>query len=301
MSRYSSPSLLAPPREEEDVYPYRRVWPSIAFEAGLLFAAAMGLYILSAFLGLTVPSALTLPANLIVALLPAGFWLIFSYVRERRVPQPRTGLMPVFVVSALVANSITIPLLDTIQPDQWLPRVGTIDRVLGYTLSVGIIHEALKYVILRYMIWPGKLRIRLDALAYSAASAIGYVTMLNIHMALQTSPATDAMAARVFANVVIHLAGSAIVAYGLSEMHFNSRIAMIMPLILLLAALVHGIVIPTRAGLINANFLLGIGATRPIFGLIFSLVLVVVAMFSIGFLFNAAERQEREAIASREV
>jgi hypothetical protein len=301
VARYSSPGLLTPPREEEEVYPYRRVWPSIILEIGALFGLGFALFVAVALFGMSVPPSLQLPFNLGLTLLPVALWLLFSYLRERTVPQPRRNLLGVFIISALVANAISIPLMSYLRVEQWLSLAGTIDRVLGYTLTIGILHELPKYIILRYGVWSSRLRTRLDMLAYGAASAVGYATVLNIHMALESPAAPDIVASRVIGNLIIQLSAVSIVAYGLAELRFNPRSLVLLPAALMLAAFIHGVAIPVRAGLISVALPLGAASTRPLFGLIFALALSIAVLSATAFLFNTAERQEREAFASGEV
>ncbi len=300
MSRYNSPSLLTPPREDEEVYPYRRVWPSIFVEVGALFGFAIALYIVVGILNFRVPDALQQPLNIGIALTPLVLWLVFSRLPEMRVPQPRTRLTVVLVITALTANAVSLPLLDFIDPDAWLPLAGRIDRIIGYSMTVGVVQEITKYIVVWLLIWPLALRTRLDALAYFAASAIGYVTVTNLHL-VAGNAAADVVAMRVFSNTVINLAASSMVAYGLAELRFHSQTFALMPLSLLLASIVSGIGISFRSSLVSGGFVLGIGGTRPLFGLIFSLILVAGVLAVVLFLFNTTERREREAIASQEV
>jgi hypothetical protein len=132
--------LLTPPREEEEIYPYRRVWRSIALETGAMFAAAVALFILVNIIGFTFPAILRVPLKIAIALLPAALWLVFSYFAERLSPEPRTRLLAVAVVSALVANAVGLPFVeDTLQVDRWLSLASAVDRIAGYTLTVGIV------------------------------------------------------------------------------------------------------------------------------------------------------------------
>lgn len=301
MSRYNSPSLLTPPREDEEVYPYRRVWPSIFIEVGALFGVVTVLYVALGALNIGMPDALRQPLNVAIALTPLALWLAFSRLPETRVPQPRLRLTAVLVITALTANAVSLPLLGLIDPDAWLPLAGRFERILGYGMTVGVVQEMTKYLVVWLLVWPIALRMRLDALAYFAASAIGYVTVVNLSLVFANSPAPDVVALRVFSNTVMHLAASSIVAYGMAELRFRSPTFFVMPLSLLLACIVSGVAISFRATLVSGGFVLGIGGTRPLFGLIFSLVLIVGVLAVVLFLFNTTERREREAIASREV
>jgi hypothetical protein len=88
MTRFDS-RLITPPREEEEVYPYRRAWRSIALEGIILFGVITALYAATNFFSLQIPSSFNRQINIILALLPALLWLIFSWIPERFVPQPR--------------------------------------------------------------------------------------------------------------------------------------------------------------------------------------------------------------------
>ena len=301
MSRYTASGLLTPPREEEEIYPYRPVWASVIIEMALLFGLSMGSFVIGGFLGIELPAAIVPIVNLLLALSPMILWGFFSYIREQSVPQPRTRLLAVFVISALVANAITFPILNYFQFDKWLSLLETVDHVVGYTLTIGIVFEFSKYVVLRLTIWPDYIRIRTDTIAYSLAAAIGYVTIVNLHFIGQAEISFDLVAARVFANTVFQVAGSMFIAYGLAEVRFNRRSLFLMPSTLLLAALMHGLGATARGGFVNAGFVLGTAATRPLFGIIVVFVLIVSVLATIITIFTAAERREREAELSREI
>jgi RsiW-degrading membrane proteinase PrsW (M82 family) len=300
VTRYGSPRLLTPPREEEEVYPYRPVWESIAIETAILFFITLGLYIAIGWFGIRVPTALNRPVNLGLALSPAMLWVVASLWRERAVPQPRHNLAGVFVISALAANAIGIPFLNSLKTDEWLPFLGMFERIFGYAVTAGIVQETLKYLVVRYAVWPNAFRIRLDSVAYFATAAVAYATVANLHLVFGETMTPDVFSMRVFSATTMHLAASVFVAYGLAEARFNPRTFFVMPMMMLFAALMTGIIIVTRSSMINTKFFLGISATRPLFGLVVSLGMVIVALVVGAFLFNVAEREEREAVAGQE-
>ncbi|NWG15134.1 MAG: PrsW family intramembrane metalloprotease [Chloroflexi bacterium] len=289
-------SLLTPPQEKEEIHPYRRPWRSIAVESGVLFVVAGLLYILANILGVQIPDRFHLALGLVLALLPLGLWLAFSWWAERSVPQPRQRLLAVMIVSSLAANAVGIPLVkEFFQVDRWLPLSSAISRIIGYTFTVGIVQEMVKYIVIRYTAWPDHFRTRLDGVAYSAAAAVGYATVLNLHFVFTGSPAPDVVAGRVFDNVVFHLVTSLIVGYGLAETRFGLPTPLFIPSTIALAALVTGIAIPVRAGLVNPSFGLEVSPPKFLFGLGFAAVLLVVLSVVIAFLYNSAERRQREA------
>ncbi len=304
------PGLLMPPREEEEVYPYRRVWRSIAVETGILFAVALVFYVLVNFLGFQLPPQWVEPLNLILSFTPLALWLIFSLWQERFVLQPRQRLLTVVVVSALAANAVGLPLVNNVlQVDRWLPLSNAITRIVGYTFTVGIVQEMLKYLVVRYTVWPEQFRVRQDAVAYGAASAVGYATALNFGFVLSGAPSPDTAAIRIFSTIALQIVGSLIVGYGLAETCFSRPSPFLLTIAVAWAAFLAGVTIPIRAGLVNAtlsldaagnNLLLNTSATRPLQGLGFSLAMLVVPLLLLLFLFGSAEQREREA-AVREV
>src|SRR5690606_39568379 len=151
------------PPEEEDIYPYRRVWQSIAIESGFMLAVAGGAFVVFSVLDVRLPRPLAQPVNVLFALLPLGLWLIFSLWRERLALQPRARLLAVAVISALVASGVSIPFIEGVfQPERWLPTASAINRIVGYTFTVGIVQEVLKYLVVRYLVFPDLFRPRLD-------------------------------------------------------------------------------------------------------------------------------------------
>ncbi len=293
--------LLTPPPEKEERYPYHPVWRSLFFISGFLLAITVILFVSIGLLEFQLPAALTAYSRPVLALLPAGLWLLFAWWPERQVAQPRQNLLAVAVVSALAANAIGIPLIDSfLQVDKWLPLSSAINRIVGYTFTVGIVQEILKYLAVRHIAWPNNYRIRLDALAYGAASAIGYSTVLNLHFIVNSPSNADITALHVFSDYALHMATGFIIAYGLSEVRFTNPSPMFLMSIYSLAALVTGIAIPIRAGLINAPFSLKGAIPRSFFGLGFSIALLIIPPLILLFLLNNAERRTQEAMVQTE-
>lgn len=293
--RYNRPRLLTPPREEEEVYPYRRVWNSIIREIGILTLISAGFYAIG-LVGLTIPERLYAPMNVALPLVAVILWFYFSAWKESRVLEPRHQLLAVMLVSGLVANAIGVPLINAFNPDEWLSSAGSFERIFGYALTIGLIQEGLKYGVLRVILWQDGFRNRWDMLAYASAAAIGYATVTNFHLIEAGVISPDVLALRLYTNTVMHYASSILLAYGLSELRFNPQVFFIMPVAMLFSAIVTGATISIRATLTNGGFVLGISGTRPLFGFVFSLVLVGVVCVLTAFLFNNAERREREAV-----
>lgn len=297
----SGPLFLTPPTEKEEVYPYRPVWRSVVIESSLIIGVTIAIYVAVGIFGLQVPNAIVPYARLALTILPVAVWVIFSWWAERAALEPRKNLLKVVFISALAANAVGLPLInDFFQVDQWLPLSSAISRIIGYTFTVGLVQELLKYLVVRYMTWPNDFRIRLDGIAYGVASAIGYATILNLHFVITDTPPLDVAALRIFATYAIHIAASAIVGYGLAEVRFGNPTPIFLAIVLALSAFVTGVAIPIRAGLVNAPLSLKASAPQSLYGLLFSVALLAGPLFLLSFLFANAERREREAVAGRE-
>lgn len=302
MSNYNKLRLLTPPKEEEEIYPYRRVWRSIGIESVILLIVMLTAYIARAFFGFDVATNFKLPVNIALALSPSILWLFLSRIPENFVPQPRRRLLTVFTVSALVANAIGIPLVETLlRPEEWLPQENFLNRIIGYMLTIGILQEFLKYLVVRYIAFPEYYRVRSDSIAYGIASAMGYALVINLNYVMANQNLlVDALMMRVFAVTTIHILASVIVAYGLSETLFNHALSVLLPVMLLFAALVHGLATPLRTSFMNVAVSFGVNSQRSIFGILFSIGLYAMLMFVMLFLFNVADQREQDRFRSEE-
>src|SRR6185369_17989759 len=116
------PRFITPPTDDQELYPYRPVWRTLAIEAAILAAIALILYVVIDLVGLSLPIRLQpyLAFGLIIA--PCLLWFVFSLWGEYRVSQPRQHLIAVGILAMLVANAVGSPLIDQyFRVDIWLP------------------------------------------------------------------------------------------------------------------------------------------------------------------------------------
>jgi hypothetical protein len=306
MSVFRSPRLILPPREEDEVYPYRRVWRSVLIEGSILAVVLVGLYGALGLVGLNIPTALVGPLNAVLVLLPALLWGYFSWLQEMTVPQPRRQLGAVFALAALVASAVGVPLVNEfLQPDQWLSLDSAVNRIIGYTVTTGITQEFIKYFLTRSVVRADLYRVRTDVLAYSLAVAVGYSTMLSIQFLRATPDAQpDMLMLRVVTIYAMHLAGSAVLSYGLMELYLGSGSIFLLPATLVIAAAITGVALPLRSGLVNTQIALHNAAgalsttypPRALYGVGFALALLAVPQVLVAFLYDVSERRERDRL-----
>lgn len=302
MNTLNRPRLITPPREDEEIYPYRRVWRSIAIEYTILIGITTGLYVAVAFVGIPIPDEFRFPINVGLVLLPVLLWFIFSRLAENAAKEARPQLLTVFTLSSLVASAVGIPLVENfLQPERWLSLEPAVSRMIGYTATVGIVHEFLKYLVMRFALPTHYFRVRLDGIAYAAAVATGYAFMLNLHYVINHPLALpDAAMLRILGVSVLALVGSAVVSYGMMETLFSNAVAFLLPFTLVLAAFINGIAIPLRVGLMNASLTLDGGATRPYFALGFVIALLVVPLLTLAFFYRTADRRDEDVQRGQE-
>lgn len=301
MTTYRSP-LLTPPREEEEVYGYRPVWRSLIIEATSLLILSVMLLIAARSLSQSVPPATLITLTLVIAVAPVLLWMVFSWRTENAVREPRAGLLAVVFVTALVARSIGEPVITQfLRIEEWLPLSSALERIVGYTVTVGIVQSTLIYLTIRFMLPRRMFRIRDDGLAYGIAAAVGYVTVSNLQtLASAGAPQLDSFVLRVFGDYALHVAMGLLIGYGLTITYIGRPIILNMTFYLVLSSLLAGITVPIRAGLVNPVFSLDfnlslISAPRPLFGLGFSVLILIAPCLILYFLIRSAERRETEA------
>ena len=296
MSQLFDNRIIAPPTEDE-IYPYHRVWRSISIQVGIMTLIAVVII----FLGEIFAVQLDRPINLIVSgiliFAPVILWIAFSVFPENFVLEPRSNLITVAIISGLAASAIGIPLVEEFfQIDRWLPLESALQRILGFTFTVGIVDSALKFIIIRYIVFPQNLRMRTDTIAYCVASAIGYSFVVSLQMIFEIQPTYSISMLYIFSNYAIQLASSMFIAYGLSETYFNNPIPIVLPVSIVSGAFFVGITSPLVSGLMNSPLTTRGNTDRPITSLGF-LIAVLILTLSLTFFFYTIAQQRDQKIA----
>lgn len=295
----SQPYLLTPQREESDRYPYRRVWRTAWLEALILLTLTAALVFGTRLIDLRLPAPVERALSFVYAVLPLGLWLGISYAAERRALQPRRNLPAVVMLGGLAASGVAVPLTAIFAAEEWLSTASGLNRIIGYTLTVGMVHEFLKYAVLRYSVWRTEFNTRLDAVAYAMAAAVGFATALNIHFALNNTLNLASAALRITEITLAQVAISPILGFVLYELRKPNVFVLTPVLGMLIAALFNALSIVIRAGLIVAGVSRTSTANNAIYGLGMALFLIVVLFSALSFLVRAAD--EREALRAGEV
>jgi RsiW-degrading membrane proteinase PrsW (M82 family) len=231
-------------------------------------------------------------AGLLLALVPAAVWLIAFYLQDRVEPEPKQYVLGIFILGVLLAAAVGQPLIqDVFGVNQWARGSFALRLLVGICV-VGNIQEFLKYAAVRYSIFrSAEFDERIDGIIYGAAAGLGYATFLNVQYVLQNEGVDLGIGAVRIAVVALAQASFAgVTGYFLGRAKFENRGPFWLPLGLLLAATLNGVV-TTLLGEITRS---GLRAT-PLNGLILAAV-VAAAIFII--LFVIMRRSARPGAAS---
>lgn len=284
------------PEEAAEAYPYRRVWRTAWLEVIVLFLVAFALHALTEIAGVLSSSPAPTAARAMLAALPALLWFGVSYRSERRAPLPRRDLVRVLVLGALVASGIAVPLEEQLfQPDRWLPGLDFFGRLFGYATTVGFTAEFLKYLVLRYTIWPQRINQRLDGVAYGLAVSTGFATVLALRFALFTQASLAATALRMVSITLPQLGTGVIIGFFLAELWIGRTAILWLPLGLSLAALANSAHYAFRAIAITGSPGIDSTGSSPLLGLLLAAGFVAL-VFSL-FAFLIASADTRAALA----
>ncbi|MCY3717294.1 MAG: hypothetical protein OXG92_12605 [Chloroflexi bacterium] len=288
---------VSPEVETIDVLP---VWQRIALQLGVLAVVALGVVLASELLALETEGVVRRALSLALVPLPLLLWLLFSALPESRFARPRRSLIGVAVLSGLCASTFGLPLIeDFFQIGQWLPLRSVFQRIVGYTVTVGIVDVGIKFMVLRFLALPNALRERSDVVAYAMAAAVGYSFYFNLVSIWRLDPAWELAAITVLANTVIQFASSMSMALGIAASYFANAFPSVLPLSLVFAAFTTGLIAPQVPGLTNGPLGIAGNETRPLFGVAFLLAALLLSLAGAYFLYNNAERRQRETTLGR--
>ncbi len=230
-------------------------------------------------------------AGLILALVPAAVWLIVFYLQDRAEPEPKQYVLGVFVLGVLLAAAIGQPLIENVfGVNEWAS--GSLGlKLLAGICVIGITQEFLKYAAVRYSVFrSAEFDERIDGIIYGAAAGLGYATYLNVQYVIANGGVDLGIGAVRIAVVALAQASFAgVTGYFLGRAKFENRGPFWLPVGLLLAAVLNGVV----STLLDEITRTGLQPT-PLKGLILA---AVVAAATFVLLFAAMRRGSRPAPA----
>lgn len=188
------------------------------------------------------PTTLLL-AGIVLAVIPAGIWLVFFSLQDRAEPEPKGYVLGIFSLGALLAAAVGIPVVDNLfRVSHWMYS-STTATILAGILVIGFTQEFLKYAAVRYSVYhTDEFDEPTDGVIYATAAGLGYATVLNIQFVVANGGVD--LGAGVIRMAVVALAQatfSGITGYFLGRAKFESEQIWWMPLGITLAAVFNGL------------------------------------------------------------
>jgi len=289
-----------PDLEQEDAYSILPVWRRLSALLLIMTGALLAIVLLSELLQRRFDERIEHVLSLALAPLILLAWLIIAVLPEYRAARPRRRLIGVAILSALTASAIGLPLMeDFMRVDEWLPLQSVFQRIVGYSLSVGVVDTGLKFIVLRYLIYPQGLRVRSDGVAYALASAMGYGAFLSFALIWRLEPTLGIAAIYVLANFTIQLASAMFIALGIIESYFSDAYPLVLPSNVAVAALASGVITALLGGFLSGPLTTAGNTARPLFACAMLLASLIITFGTVYFLYSNSERREREAYMSQ--
>lgn len=191
-------------------------------------------------IGGTLTGSGLIAVGLVMATVPALLWLLVFYREDRLEPEPKTLVLGVFVLAALLAQAVGQPLIRhlTLPNPSWLLGLAT------SVLVVGMVQEFLKYAAVRYTVYTTpQFDHRIDGVLYGASAGLGYATVLNMQYILEHGGVDLGVGAiRVAVTALAQASFAGLSGYALGRAKFDRRGGLWLPAAVGGAALLNGAV-----------------------------------------------------------
>ena len=264
---------------------------------GLVVYVAI-VYALDLFLKPVLAGPELIAAGIVLALLPALIWMVFFYLQDRLEPEPKGYVLGVFLLGAILASAVGIPLVDNFfQASKWI-YTNTAATILGSILVVGFTQEFLKFAAVRYTIYSSQeFDEATDGVIYGTAAGLGYATVLNVQYVIANGGV--ALGSSVIRMVIVALAQASfagITGYFLGRAKFEHKAWWWMPAGLTIAAVANGLFNWLRGLLVQRGISLTGATSNPWLGLVLA---AVVATITLGMILWLIRRNIHTALAGK--
>jgi RsiW-degrading membrane proteinase PrsW (M82 family) len=238
-------------------------------------------------------------AGVILALVPSVLWLAFFYTQDRLEPEPKSYVIGVFVLGALLATAVGIPVVRNLfRVQDWMGR-SVWANLLASILIIGFVQEFLKYAAVRFSVFPlPEFDELMDGILYGTAAGLGYATMLNINYVVQSGGVDLGMGViRIAVTALAQASFAGITGYFLARSKFGVSAVWWLPVGLTSAALLNGVFSVLLGGVTRPGSVLGPSMSSPWYGLVLA---VIVAGLTLSFLLLLIRRANSSlALASQ--
>lgn len=237
--------------------------------------------------------------GLIMALIPAVLWLFYFYRLDRSEPEPKSMVLSIALLGALLAASIGIPLVENIfKVSDWIYD-SLLTNILGGILVIGFTQEYLKYAAVRFSVFhTDEFDERDDGIIYGTAAGIGFATALNIAYIINTGGALlGVAAARMVLTTLAQASFAGISGYFLSKEKLDRKPLWWTPLGVTLSAVLNGIFFYLYGTLTQPRITVRGGYINPWIGLALAIVFAIGITYALTKVIQRDEQSAKVALS----
>jgi len=191
------------------------------------------------------PVALGPLLKLVIAGVPAAFWLGFFYLLDRHEPEPKQLVLGVAVLGVLIAGPLSDFVLAQAVPAATLTVQSTsplsFERVFEAVFIIGLAQEMCKYAVVRYSIYMSReFDEPMDGIVYMMACGTGFAVWKNYHwLSDKDSSSFDLTiaASHVVVTTLAHASFAGALGYVMGRAKFSRRSATVRGILLMLGLL----------------------------------------------------------------
>lgn len=279
------------------------VWRAGPLMSVLLLVVTLAIMLVTSLVGLELEGLVRAAANLGLLALPLVLWWALYYRPARRMGRLLPRMPTLMILAAVFANGVALPIIDQVyEVDAWLPHTSGLTRIIGYTLIVGFLQEYLKFIIIRFTVYPNALMERADGVAYGVAVSLGFAALLGLRFFIDGGSAPlGPAAARVTSITLSQVAFGAVLGYFFSGARFARQEPPVwwFAVGIAVTALLNGLYIALRGGLIVGSFGIGATANTPLLALLLAVAFALGTFAVLGFLSRQAEIREAAVPGAR--
>jgi RsiW-degrading membrane proteinase PrsW (M82 family) len=205
-----------------------------------------------------------------LALVPAAIWMVFFYLQDLLEPEPKRYVILVFVVAALLASAVGMPVIRGLfKVQDWL-GYSLLVTLLGSILVIGFVQEFLKYAAVRYSVYMlPEFDERMDGILYGTAAGLGYATMLNIYYVVNSGGVNlEVGIVRIVVTALAQASFAGITGYFLARAKFEDEPVWWLALGLTIAAVLNGLFSVLLGGVTRTRAVLTGEMATPWYGLV---------------------------------
>ena len=231
--------------------------------------------------------------SVIIALIPPLLWLSIFYRQDRLNPEPKSCVLKIMLLGALVQKAIYSPIIALVfsGSNNGITTIGS--RLIVNIILIAIIQESLKLISVRYSIYPSKeFDEVIDGIIYGSALGLGFAAMTSISNIITSG---GAMLTNVTALVVIetfaHASITGLSCYILGVSKYSKFNLLRLPLAVIIASALNAITQFLLNAVVRQGFRI-----NYILGLIPAAVVACIVFVVLVFLSSKHEKED-EGIA----